>query len=97
MAKRNLRIVQGTPLLGICDYCSMQFSGGLSQFARGDIQQQFTMHECKVAAPNLISDGNLKRCSICGYPFPPDVKPSMSVAFADHLLKAHTPVQTSET
>jgi len=92
MAKRNLRIVQGAPLLGICDYCNMQFSGGLSQLAKSDIQQQFTMHECKVAAPNLISDGNLKRCSVCGYPFQPDVKPSMSVAFSDHLCKAHKPV-----
>jgi hypothetical protein len=30
-----------------------------------------------------------------GYPFQPDVKPSMSVAFADHLL-AHKPGQMSE-
>jgi hypothetical protein len=39
--------------------------------------------------PRLIADGNLERCSVCGYPFPADVKPSMSVAFADHLSKAH--------
>jgi len=39
--------------------------------------------------PRLIADGSLKRCSVCGYPFPADVHPSMSVAFADHLLKAH--------
>lgn len=38
--------------------------------------------------PHLIADGNLERCSVCGYPFPADVKPSMSVAFADHLRKA---------
>ena len=42
--------------------------------------------------PQLIADGNLERCSVCGYPFPADVKPSMSVAFADHLRKAqHQP------
>jgi hypothetical protein len=46
--------------------------------------------------PCLISDGNLKRCSVCGYPFPADVKPSMSVAFAEHLRKAHLPGQTTE-
>jgi len=46
--------------------------------------------------PRLIADGNLERCSICGYPFRADVKPSMSVAFAEHLLKAHKPGQTTE-
>jgi|SRR5271157_4074777 len=51
----------------------------------------------KVAPPpHLIADGNLKRCSVCGYPFPPDVQPSMSVAFADHLSRAHKPGQTNE-
>jgi hypothetical protein len=39
--------------------------------------------------PRLVADGNLQRCSTCGYPFPSDVKPSMSVAFGEHLLKAH--------
>jgi hypothetical protein len=46
--------------------------------------------------PRLIPGGNLKRCSICGYPFPNDVHPSMTVAFAEHLLKAHKPGQKSE-
>lgn len=46
--------------------------------------------------PNLIRDGNLERCSECGYPFAADVKPSMSVAFAEHLSKMHEPGQTSE-
>jgi hypothetical protein len=47
--------------------------------------------------PRLIGKGdNLKRCSVCGYPFPADVHPSMSVAFAEHLLKAHQPGQTTE-
>jgi hypothetical protein len=39
--------------------------------------------------PRLISDGNVSRCSLCGYAFASDVKPSMSVAFADHLRTAH--------
>ena len=46
--------------------------------------------------PRLVTAGNLKRCSVCGYPFQQDVKPSMSVAFAEHLLKAHKPGQTSK-
>ncbi|MGO9516220.1 MAG: hypothetical protein ACLPND_04170 [Candidatus Korobacteraceae bacterium] len=46
--------------------------------------------------PRLIADGSLQRCSVCGYPFPADVHPSMSVAFADHLSKAHKPGQTTE-
>ena len=40
--------------------------------------------------------GSLDRCSVCGYPFPADVRPSLSVAFAEHLLKAHQPGQTTE-
>jgi len=50
----------------------------------------------KNTSPHLVANGDLKRCSVCGYPFPPDVKPSMSVAFADHLSKAHKPGQTTE-
>lgn len=46
----------------------------------------------KKTEPRLIADGNLQRCSVCGYPFPADVHPSMSVAFAEHLLKVHQPV-----
>lgn len=41
--------------------------------------------------PRLIADGKLQRCSVCGYPFPPDVRPSMTVAFAMHLFAAHKP------
>ena len=48
------------------------------------------------AEPHLIQDGNLNRCSVCGYPFPTDVLPSLNVAFAEHLLKAHQPGQTTE-
>jgi hypothetical protein len=46
--------------------------------------------------PCLIADGNLQRCSGGGYPFPADVRPSMNVAFAEHLMKAHKSGQTSE-
>lgn len=46
--------------------------------------------------PCLIADGSLQRCSVCGYSFPADVHPSMSVAFAEHLMKAHKPGQTTE-
>ncbi len=45
---------------------------------------------------HLIPDGDLKRCSVCGYPFPPDVKPSVDVAFLEHLRTAHKPGQTTE-
>jgi len=48
-------------------------------------------------SPQLITDGTLKRCSVCGYPFQPDVKPSMSVAFAEHLLKTHPLAKMSTT
>ena len=45
-------------------------------------------------SPCLIQNGNLQRCSVCGYPFPADLHPSMSVAFAEHLRKAHKSDQT---
>ncbi len=47
------------------------------------------------AEPRLIAEGNLQRCSVCGHPFRADVRPSMSVAFVEHLMKAHKPGQTS--
>jgi hypothetical protein len=46
--------------------------------------------------PRLKADGNLQRCSVCGYPFPADVHPSMSVAFAEHLSNAHKPGETTD-
>jgi hypothetical protein len=46
-------------------------------------------HDKAQPEPHLIADGNLQRCSVCGYPFPADLHPSMTVAFAEHLLKAH--------
>ncbi|MGB9255181.1 MAG: hypothetical protein WCC25_10135 [Candidatus Korobacteraceae bacterium] len=50
----------------------------------------------KIADPYLIPDSNLQRCSVCGYPFPADVKPPMSVAFAEHLWKTHQLEPTCE-
>lgn len=48
------------------------------------------------AEPHLIQEVNLGRCSVCGHPFPKDAHPSQSAAFAEHLLKAHQPGQTTE-
>ena len=42
VARRNLRIVQEHPLLGVCEYCSTQFPAD-----KGDVQKQFEAHECK--------------------------------------------------
>jgi hypothetical protein len=63
-----------------------------------EVREQRIANSKKRAAsePHLIADGKLQRCSVCGYPFPGDIHPSMSVAFADHLSKAHQPGQTSE-
>src|ERR1039457_3120472 len=49
MEKRKLRIVRDHPLLGICEYCNMQFSCGLMpvEAAREDIQERFNVHKCK--------------------------------------------------
>jgi hypothetical protein len=49
-----------------------------------------TVHTSKQKVPpHLIPDGNLQRCSVCGYPFTAEVHPSMTVAFAEHLMKAY--------
>jgi hypothetical protein len=45
---------------------------------------------------HLIDDEGVKRCSMCTMAFPDDVRPSMSVAFAEHIRKAHKPGQTTE-
>ena len=47
-------------------------------------------------AAHVIDDGGILRCSVCKFPFDPDVKPSLSAAFTEHLFKAHKPGQTSE-
>ena len=50
----------------------------------------------KAAVPHLVPDGNLHRCSVCGYPFQKDERPSLNAAFARHLLKAHRRGQMTE-
>jgi hypothetical protein len=49
MAKRNLRIVRETPLLGVCEYCNKQFSSGLLpvEAAEIDIRERFNVHKCE--------------------------------------------------
>ena len=64
--------------------------------AREVREKKITDNARNRAEPRLIADGNLQRCSVCGHPFHADVRPSMSVAFAEHLMKAHKPSQTSE-
>ena len=64
--------------------------------AREVREQRIADGKKSASEPRLVADGSLKRCSVCGYPFQSDEKPSMSVAFADHLSRAHEPGQTSE-
>jgi hypothetical protein len=59
------------------------------------VRQGFDRPRLKLP-PRLIADGDVKRCSVCGYPFPADVMASIDTAFAEHLRKAHKPGQTSE-
>jgi hypothetical protein len=44
----------------------------------------------------LIADGNLQRCSACGYPLSAYLDSSISAAFEEHLRSAHPPAQESE-
>jgi hypothetical protein len=56
MPKRNLRIIRRTkniPVLGICEFCNMQFPAryplsGQAE-AQAAIQQQFNAHKCEPA------------------------------------------------
>src|SRR5271165_1512616 len=61
-----------------------------------EVREEKIAHLGKKAnpVPRLIADGSLQRCSVCGYPFPADVHPSMTVVFAEHLSNAHKPGQT---
>jgi len=47
--KRQIMIVQKHPLLAICEYCNMQFSGADSQLAKSDLQAQFNAHRCEIS------------------------------------------------
>jgi hypothetical protein len=46
--------------------------------------------------PRLIDYQGARRCSICKMPFSPDAKPSIHEAFAQHVINAHKPGQTTE-
>ncbi len=46
--------------------------------------------------PHLIDYQGAQRCSICKMPFPSDAQPSLDKAFAEHVITAHRPGQTSE-
>ena len=46
--------------------------------------------------PYLVADGEIQRCSICGYPFSSEVKPSIDAAFVEHLGTAHQPGQAGD-
>ena len=50
----------------------------------------------KKLPPHLVADGDVKRCSVCGHPFPAHMMASIDTAFAEHLRKAHLPGQTTE-
>ena len=47
VSKRRLRIVRKRPLLGVCEYCNMQFSGGDSGLTKSSVEEQFEAHKCK--------------------------------------------------
>ena len=42
-----------------------------------------------VLPPHLMSQGKLKRCSVCGQTFGLDSQPSLSKAFAEHVRTVH--------
>jgi hypothetical protein len=65
--------------------------------AREVREQKIDDRRKTVSEPHLLTDGSLRRCSICGYPFPEGIKPSMSVAFAEHMSRAHQPGQNNRT
>jgi hypothetical protein len=49
----------------------------------------------KTLPPHWVLAGQVKRCSVCGYPFPAETI-SIDKAFKEHMRKAHQPGQTSE-
>lgn len=52
--------------------------------------------QAALALPYLIADGDLPRCSVCGYTFSAEVEPSIHAAFAEHLNRVHEPGQMTE-
>jgi len=53
--KRQIRVVHKHPLLAICEYCKMEFSGGDAQLAKSDVQAQFNAHKCEIGQLNTES------------------------------------------
>ena len=98
MAKRHLvKIIRmdSGKTIGSCDVCDTEFTSGSpdARTAEHELRFMFDSHTCP---SHLIADGDVKRCSVCGYPFPADVMASIDTAFAEHLRKAHKPGQTTE-
>jgi hypothetical protein len=50
----------------------------------------------KPLPPHWKLDGYVKRCSVCGYPFPEDVR-SIDKAFKEHMQTAHRPGAANDT
>jgi hypothetical protein len=73
---------------------------GTRSGARGEQKRKPPARDSTVPSsklpPHLIDYQGARRCSICKMPFPPDLKPSVDKAFAEHVVKAHRPGQTSE-
>jgi|SRR5271157_3064959 len=53
-------------------------------------------HEKAHREAHLIDDGGIMRCSVCKFPFDLGVKPSLTVAFTEHLFKADQTGQRTE-
>jgi hypothetical protein len=65
-------------------------------FANWLIIPQTDKQDDPTARAACACDGNLERCSVCGYPLPADVKPSMSERSPNILFGVHKPGQSSE-
>jgi hypothetical protein len=76
MAKRNLRIVRETPLLGVCEYCNAQFESGLMpvEAAKADIQERFNVHKCEREDVNCFWQVGLAHFGSLIWPTPWDVE-----------------------
>lgn len=97
-------------ICGRCRWAaSVEYGGALTPGQAA--QSVFDAHDCEDFAPreeisrhmskaklppHLIDYQGARRCSICKMPFPPDAPPSQDEAFAEHVLRAHRPGQTSE-
>jgi hypothetical protein len=66
MAKRKLRIVRETPLLGVCEYCNMQFSGitALGAPYKAAVQEQFNAHKCQPEDDSQVAARTVKESTL---------------------------------